>query len=138
MPGASCTIALHTSLTLCCAAEKLAAAETSVANSTKPARFLSQADKKAAGDQGQLKKVARDAPNLAVEQAKGLSTQVRLTSCVLCVSAEWRAGLLCSCWRTGQTEETHAKNLTHVLRQALPQLWRHDARLAVCCSFAGV
>ena len=58
------------------AAEKLQAAEHQLANRTKPARFMTQPDKKASSEQGQLKKVARDASNLALEQAKGLATQV--------------------------------------------------------------
>ena len=61
----------------CAAAEKLEAAETQLHTSTRPARFMAQGNKVAPVEQQQLKKVARDASHLAVEQAKGLSTQVR-------------------------------------------------------------
>ena len=61
---------------LCAAAEKLEAAENQLQTSTRPARFVTQGTKMAPAEQQQLKKVARDASHLAVEQAKGLSTQV--------------------------------------------------------------
>ena len=59
------------------AAEKLEAAEGQLQTSTRPARFMAQGSKTAPVEQQQLKKVSRDASHLAVEQAKGLSTQVR-------------------------------------------------------------
>ena len=57
------------------AAEKLEACEASLSHGGRMGRFSMPADKRSKDDQ-QLTKITRDSSNMAVEQIKGMTTQV--------------------------------------------------------------
>ena len=59
------------------AAEKLEACETSLAQGGRIGRFGGAAPDKRSRDEQQLTKITRDSSKLAVEQVKGMASQVR-------------------------------------------------------------
>ena len=71
-----------------CAAEKLEACEASLSHGGRMGRFSMPSDKRSKDDQ-QLTKITRDSSSMAVEQIKGMSSQVCTAACPVhasCVS----------------------------------------------------